>query len=72
MKVYRFCLNDRSSILGVIDDDRNIEYELNNKKFINYKNTTSKKTEYLATDAIKVVRESSRDENGNKRGLNNE
>lgn len=66
MKIYRFCLKDKSSILGIVNDDRDIGYELNNKKFINYKNTTSKKTEYLATDVIKVVRESSRDENGNK------
>lgn len=66
MKTYRFCLKDKSSILGILQDEIDINYELNNKKFIAYKNTTSKKVEYLNIDSISIVRESSRDENGNK------
>lgn len=66
MKIYRFCLKDKSSILGILQDEIDINCELNNNKFISYKNITSKKVEYLNVDSISIVRESSRDQNGNK------
>lgn len=65
-EVVRFCLKDGSSILGVIESKEQLDKDLEEKQFIHYKNTKSQKIERLNVDSISIVRDSERDEFGNR------